>query len=71
MYKPTPTKKVSGIFKNAAKLLVILILNSFWLSSCRSHVMPCPSFSHLNKPDANQIGNGAKVKFDKNGRIKN
>lgn len=64
-------KKSGSMLKGISKLLIILILNSFWLSSCRSHVMPCPSFSHLTKPEASQMGNGAKVKFDKNGRIKN
>lgn len=64
-------KKLARVSKNVVKLCIVLILSSFWFSSCRSHVMPCPSFSHLRKPEASQIGNGAKVKFDKNGRVKN
>lgn len=50
--------------------ILSFILNIVWLSSCRSHVMPCPSFSHVTKEEAYQIGNGPTVKFDKNGRVK-
>ncbi len=63
--------KPTKLIKRLVKLLLIVVLGSFWLSSCRSHVMPCPSFSHLTKPEASQLGNGAKIKFDKNGRVKN
>ena len=52
------------------KYILILIMCAFWLSSCRSHVMPCPSFSHANKEEAYQLGNAPAIKFDKNGRIK-
>jgi hypothetical protein len=66
-FKPKRGKKTSGtIFK----FLMILLVQAIWLSSCRSHVMPCPSFSHLSQEEPNKIGNGPEVKFDKNGRIK-
>ncbi len=59
-----------GPLKITFKCIVILILGSFWLSSCRSHVMPCPSFSHVSKEDAYQVGNAPNIKFDRNGRVK-
>ncbi len=52
------------------KACLALCIGSFWLSSCRSHVMPCPSFSHLSKESAYELGKGSQVKFDKKGRVK-
>lgn len=57
--------------KIKSKILIIMLLATVWLSSCRSHVMPCPSFSHLNRNDPGQLGSGEKLKLDKHGRVKN
>jgi len=56
--------------KSTFRLLLCFVLNLVWLSSCRSHVMPCPSFSQVTKEEAYQIGNGPAIKFDKHGRVK-
>ncbi|MDF9796884.1 hypothetical protein OKW21_002147 [Catalinimonas alkaloidigena] len=64
-------KEASAIFRNNTKILIILLLFFTCLSSCRSHVMPCPSFSHLIKKESGQLGGGEKLKLDKNGRVKN
>ncbi len=50
--------------------MLCFVLNLVWLSSCRSHIMPCPSFSQVTKEEAYQIGNGPTIKFDKHGRVK-
>jgi len=57
-------------WKSTFRLMLTLLVFTVWLSSCRSHVMPCPSFSHVTKEEAYKIGNGPTVKFDKNGRVK-
>ena len=63
--------EASANFRHKSKILIILLGFIASLSSCRSHVMPCPSFSHLNKTESGQLGSGEKLKLDKHGRIKN
>ncbi|WKN30597.1 hypothetical protein PZB74_16665 [Porifericola rhodea] len=65
------SKSTSILGSKIIKMVLVLVLGSFWLSSCRSHAIPCPSFSHLNKADKDQLGSSSKIKFDKNGRVKN
>ena len=59
-----------SLIKNIFRYTILTVITSIWLSSCRSHVMPCPSFSHLSQEEAYQAGNGTTIKFDKNGRVK-
>lgn len=71
MSKDNFASKALNYVKNKSKILIIMLLATVWLSSCRSHVMPCPSFSHLNKNEPGQLGSGEKLKLDKHGRVKN
>lgn len=55
--------------KKYMRLSLLLLFFTPFLFSCRSSSMPCPSFGH-SKANAYQLGNGPKVKYDKNGIIK-
>jgi len=60
----------TSLTKITLKHLLVLILGTLWLSSCRSHVMPCPSFSQTNTGEEFQLADAPAMKLDKNGRVK-